>query len=97
MEKYDFDAQPELRRDRIYVSWNEQWDLGRYAEHYLKDRNLVVDDSARELVLKQIALCRAEGALRKADVDYYLDVNAKPALAKVNAMTPAKAKRRSPG
>lgn len=95
MEKYDFDAQPELRRDRIYVSWNEQWDLGSYAEHYLKDRNLVVDDSARELVLKQIALCPAEGALRKADVDYYLDVNAKPALAK--RMTPAQAKRRSPG
>jgi len=95
LEKYDFDAQPELRRDRIYVSWNELWDIRRYAEHYLQERNLVADDSARELVLKHIALCPAEGTLRKADVDYYLDVNAKPALAK--AATPAKLKRKSPG
>ena len=97
MEKYDFEAQPELNRTRIYVSWNEQWDLRRYAEHYLQDRKLVVDDSTREVVLKHIALCPAEGALRKADVDYYLDVNAKPVLAKVSAKTPAQAKRRSPG
>ena len=32
MDEYDFEAQPELKRDRIYVSWNEQWDLRRYAE-----------------------------------------------------------------
>ena len=95
LDEYDFEAQPELKRDRIYVSWNEQWDLARYAEDYLRERNLTVDDAARELVLKQIALCPAEGALRKADVDYYLDVNAKPQLER--AATPAKLKRKSPG
>ena len=95
LEKYDFAAQPEATRERIYVSWNEQWDIRRYAEHYLQERNLAVDDAARDHVLRHIALCPAEGALRKADVDYYLDVNARPALAK--AMTPAKLKRKSPG
>ena len=97
LEKYDFETQPNVARDRIYVSWNEQWDVRRYAEHYLQDRKLVVDDSSREIVLKHIELCPAEGALRKADVDYYLDVNAKPALAKASFLTPAQAKRRSPG
>ena len=95
MDSYDFDSQAPSPRDRIYVSWSEQWDIRRYAEHYLQERNLVVDDAARELVLKHIALCPAEGTLRKADVDYYLDVNARPALAK--AVTPAKLKRKSPG
>ena len=80
MDSYDFDTQPTLARDRIYVSWNEHWDLRQYAEAYLKERNLVADEQARELVLRHIASCPRQGALRKADVDYYLDVNAKPAL-----------------
>jgi hypothetical protein len=92
LEKYDFEAQPELKRDRIYVSWNEQWDLKRYAESYLQERNLVVDDAARKEVLRHIALCPAKGTLRKADVDYYLDVNARPQLAK--AATPAQLKKK---
>ena len=95
LEKYDFAEQPEFTRDRIYVSWNEQWDLRRYAENYLQERKLVVDDAAREVILRHISLCPAEGALRKADVDYYLDVNARPVLEK--AVTPAKLKRKSPG
>jgi len=94
LENFDFAAQPEATRDRIYVSWNEQWDIQRYAENYLQERNLAVDDAARKLILKHIELCPAEGALRKADVDYYLDVNAKPQLAK--AATPAMLKRKSP-
>jgi hypothetical protein len=96
LENYDFAAQPEATRDRIYVSWNEQWDIRRYAEHYLQERKLVVDDASRALILKHIGLCPAEGTLRKADVDYYLDVNARPQLAQA-AATPAQLKRKSPG
>ena len=94
MDNFDFDAQPELRRDRIYVSWNEQLDIRQYAERYLSDRNLHVDEAAREIVLKHIALCPVEGTLRKADVDYYLDVNAKPEL--VTAASPVKLRRKHP-
>jgi hypothetical protein len=85
LEKYDFEAQPELLRDRIYVSWSEQWDLSRYADNYLQERKLVIDDQARKEVLRHIAQCPANGALRKADVDYYLDVNARPVLAPLEA------------
>ena len=94
MENFDFAAQPEATRDRIYVSWSELWDINRYVDHYLQERSLSVDAAARELVLKHISLCPSEGTLRKADVDYYLDVNAKPQLAK--AATPAMLKRKSP-
>ena len=80
MDNFDFAAQPELPRDRIWVSWSEQWDIGRYAESYLRERKLAVDEAAKAEVLRHISRITAKGALRKADVDYYLDVNAKPSL-----------------
>jgi hypothetical protein len=80
MDKYDFAAQPPVSRDRIYVSWNEQWDLSRYVEDYLASRRLRCDDAARVRVQRCIAEFQPYGALRKADLDYYLDVNVRSEL-----------------
>ena len=35
-----YDAKPHegMGRDRIYMSWTEQWDLPRYAADYLQAR-----------------------------------------------------------
>ena len=75
MDNFDFAAQPPVSRDRIYVSWTEQWDLPRYVNDYLETRKLRRDDEARARVRKCIEEFRIEGALRKADVDYLLDAN----------------------
>ena len=81
MDNFDFAAQPPATRDRIYVSWNEQWEVSRYVEAYLKERGLRTDPAARERVRESIELCPAHGSLRKADVDYWLDCHVKQELA----------------
>ena len=90
MDKYDFDSQPPVARDRIYVSWNEQWDIRRYAADYLAQRGLRSDQGAHERVLKVINDCPVQGALRKADIDYYLDCRVRKELALPVAMQQVK-------
>ena len=80
MDNFDFAAQPPIARDRIYVSWDEQWDLQRYVSDFLATRKLRMDDEARARVRKCIEEFRIEGALRKADVDYLLDANVRREL-----------------
>jgi predicted alpha-1,6-mannanase (GH76 family) len=80
MENFDFAAQPPVRRDRIYVSWTEQWELARYVDDYLESRKLRRDEEARAKIQRSIEEFQIHGALRKADVDYYLDVNVRPEL-----------------
>ena len=80
MDEFDFAAQPPATRDRIYVSWNEQWDIKRYVADYLAQRGLRADQVAQERVLKVIGECPVEGSLRKADIDYYLDCRVKKEL-----------------
>ena len=77
VDEFDFAAQPPATRDRIYVSWSEQWDIDRYVGDYLAQRGLRTDQDARNLVLKVIGECPVEGSLRKADIDYYLDCHVK--------------------
>ena len=80
MDEFDFAAQPPAARDRIYVSWSEQWDLGRYVADYLAQRGLRTDQAAQQRVLSVIGECPVEGSLRKADIDYYLDCRVKKEL-----------------
>jgi hypothetical protein len=80
MENFDFAAQPPVSRDRIYVSWTEQWDVARYVDDYLASRKLRRDDAARARVWRSIEGFQTPGALRKADIDYFLDVNVRPEL-----------------
>ena len=90
MDKYDFDSQPPIDRGRIYVSWNEQWDIRRYAADYLAQRGLRNDQGAQERVLKVIGDCPVQGALRKADIDYYLDCRVRKELELPEAMRQVK-------
>jgi hypothetical protein len=80
MENFDFTSQPDIPRDRIYVSWNEQWDIERYVGDYLVTRKLRSDAEARARVRKSIEEFNGAGALRKADMDYYLDANVRKEL-----------------
>ena len=67
---------------RIYVSWNEQWTLLRYVDHYLQERNVVPTDELRRAVARCIDNFPGKGSKKKADMDYYLDQNAKQFIGK---------------
>jgi hypothetical protein len=80
LDNFDFSGQPPVDRDRIYVSWSEQWDISRYAVNYLQEKGLRTDQAAVDRVLSAISQCPVEGSLRKADIDYYLDCHVKKDL-----------------
>jgi len=61
---------------RIYVSWHEQWTLQRYVDHYLTERNLALTDEMRREVVRRVGQFPGKGALKKADIDHYLDSKA---------------------
>ena len=61
---------------RIYVSWHEQWTLQRYVDNYLSERGVPVNDAMRAKVNQRIDKYPGRGALKKADIDYYLDAHA---------------------
>jgi len=75
MDKFDFDVQAPIARNRIYVTWSETWELPRYIEEYLKSRRLRTDDAARAHVHHWIARYPWKGPLRKSDLDHYLDTS----------------------
>lgn len=58
------------------MSWREQWTLQRYVDHYLTERALPTSEAMRTAVIRRIEKYPAKGALKKADMDYYLDQNA---------------------
>ena len=70
-----YDAEPHkgVGRDRIYVSWTEQWDLPRYAADYLQARPSVLGATTTAEILRRIALYPGHAPFRKADMDFYLD------------------------
>jgi hypothetical protein len=72
-DHFDFDAQPPISRDQVYVSWSETMPISRYIEEWLKSRRLRTDDAARAHVHHSIMRYPWTGPLRKADVDFYLD------------------------
>ena len=67
---------------RIYVSWNEQWTLLRYVDHYLQERNVTPTDELRRAVARCIDNFPGKGAKKKADMDYYLDAHAREFIGK---------------
>jgi hypothetical protein len=75
MDKFDFDTQAPIARDRIYVTWSETVSLARYIEDYLKSRRLRTDDAARAHIYHSIVRYSWKGPLRKQDVDHYLDTS----------------------
>ena len=68
--------QPPPSYHRIYVSWHEQWTLQRYVDHYLQERGLALSAELRAAVKRRIDKFPGKGALKKADMDYYLDAHA---------------------
>jgi hypothetical protein len=62
-----------VSRDRIYVSWTEQWDVARYVEHYIAERKLRGGDELRTALRQRVAKYPWPGPRKKAEMDRYLD------------------------
>lgn len=61
--------------ERIYVSWTESWDVGRYAANYLSERGSGPDRGLQAAVVRLIFRYPGEPPYTKANMDYYLDAN----------------------
>lgn len=61
--------------ERIYVSWTESWDVGRYAANYLRERGAGPDRGLHAAVIRLIFRYPGEPPYTKANMDYYLDAN----------------------
>jgi hypothetical protein len=61
--------------ERIYVSWTESWDVGRYAANYLRERGAGSDRGLHAEVVRHIFSYPGEPPYTKANMDYYLDAN----------------------
>jgi hypothetical protein len=76
MSPIPFPVPPSPNYRRIFVSWTEQWTLQQYVENYLRARQLPQSPELRAAVHRRIDKYPGGGALKKSDVDYYLDANA---------------------
>jgi hypothetical protein len=61
--------------ERIYVSWTESWDVGRYAANYLRERGAATDRGLHAAVIRLVFRYPGEPPYTKANMDYYLDAN----------------------
>jgi hypothetical protein len=69
----NLDLNPAVSTDRIYVSWDERWDVPRYVDNYLRERRLRLDNELRARICDSIGRYPYKGVLKKDDLDYYLD------------------------
>lgn len=68
-------APEESTIERIYVSWTESWDVGRYVANYLRERAAPSDRNLRAAVVRLIFRYPGDPPYTKANMDYYLDAN----------------------
>jgi hypothetical protein len=74
MDFENLDLNPQIPTDRIYVSWEERWDVPRYVDNYLRERKLKLHPEARTAILDRIGRYPYKGVLKKIELDQYLDV-----------------------
>jgi hypothetical protein len=61
--------------DKVYVSWNEHWDVNRYVDEYLRNRRHLPGHDARDQVLRYIEHYPGDPPFTKSNLDYFLDAN----------------------
>ena len=63
----------QVDKDRVFVSWTQEWELERYIENYLRSRRLSI--AAQQFVRDMIATYPGNPPFTKSDLDFYLDAN----------------------
>lgn len=59
--------------DRIYVSREEEWEVGYFVDKYLKDNNAKTTESNRDKIMSHIANYEGNAPIKRQDLIDYLD------------------------
>lgn len=59
--------------DRIYVSREEEWEVGYFVDKYLKDNNAETTQSNRDIIMSHIANYEGDAPIKRQDLIDYLD------------------------
>lgn len=61
--------------DRIYVSREEEWEVGYFVDKYIKDNGAKVTDANRDIVMAGIAKYTGKAPIKREDLTKHLDDN----------------------
>jgi hypothetical protein len=64
-------------RMSVYISISEKVPLEDYLRRYLETRNFAVNDATLAQIRQWVARMPKSGALKKSDLDFFLDKNVK--------------------
>ena len=76
MEDTALEVYPAVKRDEVFVTWNVAWPMERYIAWYLQSRKHPVSEEWMDAVHEVMKSFPGAGALRKSDVDFFLDTHA---------------------
>lgn len=63
--------------DRIYVSEQEEWEIGYFVDKYLEDHNSPRTEQNRTAIMSHIANYPGKAPIKRVDLKKYLDDNVK--------------------
>lgn len=63
--------------DRIYVSEEEEWEIGYFVDKYLEDHNSPRNEHNRTAIMSHIATYPGKAPIKREDLKEYLDKNVK--------------------
>lgn len=61
--------------DRIYVSRDEEWEVGYFVDKYLEDHNSLKTEQNRTALMSHIANYPGKAPIKREDLKKYLDDN----------------------
>ncbi|MDY0903069.1 hypothetical protein [Pantoea agglomerans] len=61
--------------DRIYVSRDEEWEVGYFVDKYLEDHNSLKTEQNRTALMSHIANYSGKAPIKREDLKKYLDDN----------------------
>lgn len=59
--------------DRIYVSEEEEWEIGYFVDKYLEDHNYPKNEQNRTALMSHIANYPGKAPIKRADLKKFLD------------------------
>lgn len=61
--------------DRIYISEEEEWEIGYFVDKYLEDHNSPRNEKNRTAIMSHIATYPGKAPIKREDLKKYLDEN----------------------
>ncbi|WP_444633907.1 hypothetical protein [Cupriavidus oxalaticus] len=61
------------RRDRIFVSRTEEWEIEYFIDHFLKTHQYLVNEKNRAIVLRAVNDYQGSAPIQRAELTRYLE------------------------